>query len=378
MDSTQTFEINLEHEIYSLGIKKYTNDKKEEAILFTCFCKNYISNASYKSSFTLEELVNVSSVFKLCHNIDQALNVIIKTFELKQVSLMKHDTLYLIISKDQIKIGLEKVLSNDKEIVENICNNLAKIQENNKRLEEEINKLKKEKESLTGQLVNKTEPEKEELLDLIARKFNKSRYLLLNDLNNHLENFNLEDDYQKLVKKQFLSNAKLIYDVKKDGDTIVGFMAKVFGKKNIATFHCLLEDDRCLNVQLAYLNGKLEFINNYFNFEQNDLFTYGNYQYEGDYCFTSFKAQNSKLYVKIEFDCIYVIFYENDHINFIAKIRDNFVNTPVIYINETDEVVTFFENNPEDKVGDLFNICEGREVRLTELQIYQIGDEEQQ
>lgn len=102
-------------------------------------------------------------------------------------------------------------------------------------------------------------------------------------------------------------------------------------------------DENYHSVQLAYLNGKLEFINNYFNFEDNDLFTYGNYQvYEGDYCFTSFKAQNSRLYAKIEFDCIYVIFYENDNINFIIKIRDNFVNNPVLYLDEDNDKISKF------------------------------------
>ena len=83
------------------------------------------------------------------------------------------------------------------------------------------------------------------------------------------------------------------------------------------------------------------------------------------------------MYVKIEFDCIYVIFYESDHINFVAKIRDNFVNNPVLYIDGYDNITTFFDNNPEDKVGDLFNLYESKEVNLSELVIYQIGEEEQ-
>ena len=127
---------------------------------------------------------------------------------------------------------------------------------------------------------------------------------------------------------------------------------------------------------MAYLHGKLEFINNYFNFEKNDLFTYGNYQvYESDFCYTSFKAQNSKLYVKIEFDCIYVIFYENDSINFIIKIRDNFVNNPILCLDEGDDKIEkFFETNGEEKVGELFNTSKSIEVTLSELVIYQIED----
>jgi hypothetical protein len=128
---------------------------------------------------------------------------------------------------------------------------------------------------------------------------------------------------------------------------------------------------------LAYLNGKFEFINNYFNFDKTDLFTYGNYQvYEGEYCFTSFKAQNSRLFVKIESDCIFVIFYEGENINFIIKIRDNFINNPILYVDEGNEKINqFFENHSENQVGELFNTSRTTEVNLTELVVYQIGDE---
>ena len=100
----------------------------------------------------------------------------------------------------------------------------------------------------------------------------------------------------------------------------MGFMAKVFGKKNIVTFHSLSIDDEYLNVQIAFLNGKFEFQNNYFNFDNTELYTYGDYEnVDGDYSYTSFRSQNSKLYAKIEFDCIYIIFYEHGNINLSLK-----------------------------------------------------------
>ena len=165
--------------------------------------------------------------------------------------------------------------------------------------------------------------------------------------------------------------------LKKDGDTLVAFMSKVFGKKNIASFHALHGNEKYLSVQLAYLNGKFEFINNFFNFDKTDLFTYGNYQvYEGEFCFTSFKAQNSRLFVKIEFDCIFVIFYEGENVNFIIKIRDNFINNPILYVDEgSDKISEFFETHTEQQVGELFNISRTMEVNLTELLVYQIGNE---
>jgi len=118
-------------------------------------------------------------------------------------------------------------------------------------------------------------------------------------------------------------------------------------------------------------------VNNYFNFNNTELYTYGDYQnVDGDYAYTSFRSQNSKLYAKIEFDCIYIIFYEQGTINFIAKIRDNFVNNPVLFIDEDKQKIEeFFENNSEDKVVELFNEYEPRELNVNELMIYEMPEE---
>ena len=217
------------------------------------------------------------------------------------------------------------------------------------------------------------------LFDFMSEKFCVSRYQLGKDFIRHLQDFGTSDEYRKELYNKFNSKIKKIYDVKTDGDTLIGFMTKVFGKKNIITFHSLSdENEGYVNTQLAYLNGKFDFKNNYFNFDNTELYTYGDYQtVDNGYCYTSFKQQNSKLYAKIEFDCIYIIFYEHGDINFIAKIRENFANNPVLYIDEgKSKLDEFFENNPEEKVVELFNDCQTRELYLTDLEIYQIeGDD---
>ena len=379
-EEKEIFDINLDNTVYSIEISK-TNKENVDSITFTVFNKNNISNMIYQKSFNLEQLIIISNIFKLCNNINDAFDIIKMTFKNNEIKLSKDDKLYLCISfkmptgkYDEIKIGLEKTKAPDNVIIEKICKNLSEIQLKNKKLEDDIQLLKSENQKFKDQLNKQEEPQT--LINIMEKKFAKSRYLLTKDLSSHLKEFGLKDDFKNEIINRFESKAKLVYDVKKDGDTLVGFMSKVFGRANIASFHALHGDDKYLSVQLAYLNGKLEFINNYFNFENNDLFTYGNYQvYEGDFCYTSFKAQNSKLYVKIEFDCLYVIFYEGENINFIIKIRDNFVNNPILYLDESNEKITkFFEDNSEDKVADLFNSSNTKEVNLTELQIYQIED----
>ena len=375
-----TIEINSNNSLFSIEICKSKNDK-EETIAFKAFDKNFISNV-YQNSFNLEALLKFSSIFKFCDTIDDALNIILQTFKTKEVKIAKNEnSVYLCIdlklnnnNADEIKIPLEKENIKESIIIENICKNLSDIKEQNRKLEEEIKQLKIENQKLVEKL-NKNEPCT--LLDIMSKKFCKSKYVLGKDLSSHLTEFGLKDDFKNEITNKFESKAKIIYDVKKDGDTLVTFMAKVFGKKNIASFHALHGNEKYLSVQLAYLNGKFEFLNNYFNFDQTDLFTYGNYQvYEGDFCFTSFKAQNSRLFVKIEFDCIFVIFYEGENINFIIKIRDNFVNNPILYVDEgSDKINQFFETHSPNQVGELFNTSRTTEVNLTELVVYQVGDE---
>ena len=379
----ENFDINSDYGIYSIEISK-SQKEKSDYIHFKAFDKNHISSLVYQKSFNFDALLEISKIFKLCNNIDDALNIILETFKNKEVKISKDDTLNLCFYKlptnnfNELKIPLEKSKIEDSCMIEKLCESLSLMQDKYKKLEEEVENLKLDNKKLTELLSQKEgHPISETLIDIMQKKFMKSQYLLSRDLSDHLKEFGLKDDFKKEIQNRFeLSKARVIYDVKKDGDTLVGFMAKVFGKKNIATFHALHTDENYHSVQLAYLNGKLEFINNYFNFEDNDLFTYGNYQvYEGDYCYTSFKAQNSKLYVKIEFDCIYVIFYENDNINFVIKIRDNFVNNPILYLDEdSDKISNFFEENSEDKVGELFNNSKVLDVYLTELVIYQIED----
>ena len=259
-----------------------------------------------------------------------------------------------------------------------ICDKITKLEEKNKHLEQEIENLKKENEKLKAQQNAGPITKGDKILfDVMSEIFYVSKYKLSKEFVRHIEQFGLSEDYQKELFRKFNSKIRKIYDVKTDGDTLVGFMTKVFGKKNIVTFHSLSIENEIINVQIAFLNGKFEFVNNYFNFNNTELYTYGDYQnVDGDYAYTSFRSQNSKLYAKIEFDCIYIIFYEQGNINFIAKIRDNFVNNPVLFIDEDkSKLDEFFENNSEDKVAELFNQYEPRELNVTDLAIYEMPEE---
>ena len=239
-----------------------------------------------------------------------------------------------------------------------LCEKVTALEEKTKHLEEEITNLKKENEKLKSQqnsntnIVPVTQGDKI-LFEVMSDIFYVSKYKLSKDFLRHIEQFGLSEDYQKELFNKFNSKIRKIYDVKTDGDTLIGFMTKVFGKKNIVTFHSLSVDNEIINVQIAFLYGKFEFVNNYFNFNNTELYTYGDYQnVDGD------------------------IFYEQGSINFIVKIRDNFVNNPVLFIDEDKtKLEEFFENNSEDKVAELFNEYQPRELNVTDLMIYEIPEE---
>ena len=396
----KSYEINYEKDIYL--IEFLIPKDNLDSIVFKSHIKNNISNSIFSKNYTFEEISKLSKAFKICDNIKEIFDLISKTFEKKEVKIN-------IIEKNKLNICFQFKLPNDKieeiaiqlDLIQShevkdslILEKLSELEEKNRVLEKEINNLKIENEKLklsiggnnaSPGLVKNYDTSLVEansgkmLFDLMSEKFCVSRYQLGKDFMRHLEDFGTTEDYKKELYNKFNSKVKKIYDVKVDGDTLICFMTKVFGKKNIITFHSLSNDiEGYLNVQLAYLSGKFEFKNNYFNFENTELYTYGDYQtVENGYCYTSFKQQNSKLYAKIEFDCIYIIFYEHGEINFIAKIRENFVNNPVLYIDEDKtKLDEFFENNPEEKVVELFNESHTKELNLTDLEIYQIeGDE---
>ena len=389
MDSknSKKFEIIQDKETYTLEL----NLSKDQAssISFKLLNKE---NAQYKNSFDYDNLIKLSKAFKICDSIEEIFSLISQKCEKKEVKFNISEKIELIFNFklpndkiEEIKLPLERIISIDtKEFasLDKICQKIALLEEKNKFLEKEINNLKIENEKLkslqgsnaTGGLITQGD---KILFDVMSEIFYVSKYQLSKDLLKHLDQFGLSEDYRRELFKRFNSKIRKIYDVRTDGDTLIGFMTKVFGKKNVVTFHSLSENDEILNVQIAFLNGKFEFVNNYFNFNNTELYTYGDYQnVDGDYAYTSFRSQNSKLFAKIEFDCIYIIFYEQGNLNFIAKIRDNFVNNPVLYLDgDREKIEEFLQNNSEDKVSELFNEYETKEINVNDLAIYEMIEE---
>ena len=387
MESPKTFQLTHDKDTYTLEMSLSTNQQK--SIIMKLFTEKNKVNPEYFNSFIYDDLIKLSKYFKLCDSIEEIFGLIIKSFERKEVQLKISEKAELLFyftlpteKIEEIKLPLESYLSEEKQdnlSLDKLSQKIILLEKKNEILENEINNLKIENKKLKTQNVETTGNSGNKILfEVMQNIFSVSKYKLSRDLLKHLNQFGLSDDYRRELFKRFNSKIRKIYDVRTDGDTLMGFMTKVFGKKNIVTFHSLTIDDELLNVQIAFLNGKFEFKNNYFNFENTELYTYGDYEnVDGDFSYTSFRSQNSKLYAKIEFDCIYIIFYEHGDINFVAKIRDNFYNNPVLFIDESKEKIEeFFENNSEDKVPELFNECQTKELNVSDLVIYEMVEED--
>ena len=56
--------------------------------------------------------------------------------------------------------------------------------------------------------------------------------------------------------------------------------------------------------------------------------------------------------------------------------KENFANNPVLFIDDDkSKVDEFFENNSEDKVPELFNEYQTKELNVTDLVIYEMIEE---
>ena len=220
------------------------------------------------------------------------------------------------------------------------------------------------------------------LLELIEKKFKKSKFLLAQELDEHLTDFDVTDEYKEEITNKFNADTKLIFDMGNTGTTFLDFITKVYGKSNIASYH-EIEFDRSedvnnkneINKQLIYLSGKLDILNKSFNFKKNYLFTYGNFHNmsydDGNYKFASFKAQNSKFFFKVKDNYAYGIFNSHGRKETLFKIKNDFFTNPVMEIS--DEInLEYNDETRIDNIENIINTIHTSKAYVKELKIYQV------
>ena len=226
-------------------------------------------------------------------------------------------------------------------------------------------------------------------MDVISDKFSKPIIQIKEEIKIHLNEFELTEVYMKEILKNFSSKTKIIFDLNKDKDSIYFVMSKIYGRSKIGCFisykYNRSETEHNDNLICCYLNGKFEFLNNVFSFENNDLFTYvATVMDYNCYGFISYKPQNSKFLYKLMNDCVYIILIIHDNIRAMFKIKDNFIKNPIEFLDSRStfrDKEKFTEKFFEKNMSDIKNIFDEnyesstkKYLKLKELIIYQIED----
>ena len=283
-------------------------------------------------------------------------------------------------SGKKTKLSLNEI--NNFNSYDELSHKIPLIGEMNNFIHKELNdsRFEKEKNSKQKSNINISDFSGKTLFEMISEIFKVDKYTLAYQLLMLLDQIYLYYEvYKAEVFKNFNSKIKKIYDSKYDDDSLLVFITKIFGKKNIITYFTMNNKD-INNVQIIFLKGKYKYIDNYFHFTDGELYSYGNFQLPNSdrkYPYEFMRiANNSRMYTKIENDYIYIIFYAEEKIILIAKIRNNFLKNPILTLNAKKEVIEeFFRNNSEDKVSELFNKYETKEFKFNEIILDDIPEE---
>ena len=130
----QTFDINYENKAFSVEIY-FGESEKTESIHFKAYEKSSISKFIFINAFNLNQLINMSKVFKICDNFKEAFALILQKFKDKEVVLFLDDDLDIIIDfplpnkkTDKVKFVLSKQKLKDSELMDKLYANIAFLQ----------------------------------------------------------------------------------------------------------------------------------------------------------------------------------------------------------------------------------------------------------
>ena len=244
-DFKREYNINVDNELYRLELGKADNGEDNSIIL-----KAINTNKNlFQNVFSLDELMSLSKAFRFCDNTDDALDIISKKYNLSKndEELILHLKIDLPNGKEQeIQLNLPRIESMDDSTKDELIQKIKILEEENKSLKCEINKLKKDIikkdkiiESLSkNQNNNLTEKEGEEINELNNEEEEElgENYINTNIIKTD-EEINFIENRLKQIYYFQNKNIKyhLLYKGTKNGDKSLNFHTKVDGIKNTLT-----------------------------------------------------------------------------------------------------------------------------------------------
>ena len=245
--------INVGNDFYNIELTKLNNGE-DNSILITA--RNTNSNSLYyQNHFYLDELMSLSKTFRFCDDISEALNIISKIFESKNKYYISNEEDELILhlkinlpsgDEQEIELNLKKIESFENASKDELLEKIKILEEENKRLKEEISMLKidnikKDKiiKSLTKNQNNNIQAENnnEEIIESNNEEEELNENILNTDIIQTQEEINFIENRLKQIYYFQDKNIKyqLLYKGTKNGDKALNFHTLVDGIKNTLT-----------------------------------------------------------------------------------------------------------------------------------------------
>ena len=240
--------IKLGNDIYDIELTK-TNNGEDNSILIKAKNQN-INLFFYQNSFSLDELMSLSKVFRFCDNTNEALNMISKIFDSNNKYYLSKDEEDLIIhlkinmpngDEQEIELNLKKIESLENASKDELLDKIKVLEEENWRLKAEINKLKKDNikkdkiiNSLSNTKNNNAIDNKEEINELNNEEEELDENMINTEIIQTQEEINFIENRLKQIYYFQNKNIKyeLIYKGTKNGDKSLNFHTKVDGIRN--------------------------------------------------------------------------------------------------------------------------------------------------
>ena len=222
--SIKSKEYNLIYDKRSFNLKLSLSSN----IVFEMKELEKIKGILFVGDSSLEDLVKLSKVFRICDNINEAYDIIEKNFDNKKASIknINENEVTLIVSVglpsgqiDEVNIKLYKKAINKDLIIEELIRKVNQLEEENKTFREKINRFERIEKLFEKEIKQREYYEK---LGIDSNIIDKEDYgFIINRLINN-----------DPILKQKKINFNLLYRATRDGDSINNFHRLVDSKKS--------------------------------------------------------------------------------------------------------------------------------------------------